>query len=251
MLFQALRYRTQMVMKPNYLAVFDLWKRFLTDRVQFVFFVPAEPSVYTGIVEDQTVAEVLYNGTLRSIKDVRSKKTGDRFFVERTALSPDGKNVSINVTGLDLSFDGSEYASRLFIEMEGGQSGYLLSGTPVVTLPRAQASYRGFVEIIVVEGTTTRQEGNFRLDVAFSKAEPTGVLGASTEGYGFAASNVRVDAKTAEFTAEDAVIGPREYEVPAVIYGNILGATGQGAAGVITSAGDTPTGYLGTFVGKR
>ena len=38
------------------------------------FFVPAEPSVYTGIVEDQTVAEVLYNGTLRSIKDVRSKK---------------------------------------------------------------------------------------------------------------------------------------------------------------------------------
>ena len=74
MLFQALRYKTQMVMKPNYLAVFELWKRFLTDRVQFVFFVPAEPSVYTGIVEDQTVAEVLYNGTLRSIKDVRSKK---------------------------------------------------------------------------------------------------------------------------------------------------------------------------------
>ena len=215
------------------------------------FFVPAEPSVYTGIVEDQTVAEVLYNGTLRSIKDVRSKKTGDRFFVERTAISPDGKNVSINVTGLDLNSDGSEYASRLFIEMEGGQSGYLLSGTPVVTLPRAQASYRGFVEIIVVEGTTTRQEGNFQLDIDFSKAEPAGVLGASTEGYGFAASNVRVDAKTAEFTAEDAVIGPKGYEVPAVIYGNILGATGQGGAGVITSAGDTPTGYLGTFVGKR
>lgn len=53
---------------------------------------------------------------------------------------------------------------------------------------------------------------------------------------------MRVDAKTAEFTAEDAVIGPKGYEVPAVIYGNILGATGQGAAGVITSAGDTPTG---------
>ena len=83
------------------------------------FFVPAEPSVYTGIVEDQTVAEVLYNGTLRSIKDVRSKKTGDRFFVERTALSPDGKYVSITVTGLDLNSDGSEYASRLFVEMEG------------------------------------------------------------------------------------------------------------------------------------
>lgn len=74
MLFQALRYKTQMVMKPNYLAVFELWKGFLTDRVQFFFFVPAEPSVYTGIVEDQTVAEVLYNGTLRSLKDIRSKK---------------------------------------------------------------------------------------------------------------------------------------------------------------------------------
>ena len=92
------------------------------------------------------------------------------------------------------------------------------------------------------EGTTTRQEGNFQLDIDFSKAEPAGVLGTSTEGYGFAASNVRVDAKTAEFTAEDAVIGRKGYEVPAVIYGNILGATGQGAAGVITSAGDTPTG---------
>ena len=38
------------------------------------FFVPAEPLVHTGIVEYQTVAEVLYNGTLRSLKDIRSKK---------------------------------------------------------------------------------------------------------------------------------------------------------------------------------
>ena len=215
------------------------------------FFVPSEPSVYTGIVEDQTVASELYYSTLQQINDIKSTKSGDRFYVERTAVSSEGKNVSINVTGLDLTSDGSEYASRLFIEIDGGHSGYLMSGTPVETLPNAKARYQGFVEVIVVDGATTRQEGNFQLDIDFSKAVPSGALSASTKDYGFAASSIRVDAEAAEFTADDAVIGPKGYEVAATIYANIVGTRGQGAAGVITSTGNTSVGYLGTFVGKR
>ena len=121
------------------------------------FFVPSEPAVYTGIVEDQTIASELYNGSLHDIKDTKSSKVGDRFYVEREALSSQGKDVLINISGLDLSADGSEYASRLYIEIEGGDKGYLISGTPVEVLPKAQVTYSGFIEIIVVDGARDKR----------------------------------------------------------------------------------------------
>jgi hypothetical protein len=215
------------------------------------FFVPSEPAVYTGIVEDQIIASELYNGSLNDIKDIKSSKVGGRFYVEREALSSGGQDVLINVAGLDLTADGSEYASRLYIEIDGGHKGYLISGTPVEVLPTAQVTYSGFIEIIIVDGATTRQEGNFNLDIDFNKAIPNGVLSASTQDYAFAATNIQVDPKTAEFTTASAFIGSKGYEVNGVIYGTFAGAEGQGAAGVITSTGNAAVGYLGTFVGKR
>ena len=215
------------------------------------FFVPSEPAVYTGIVEDQTIASELYNGSLHDIKDTKSSKVGDRFYLEREALSSQGKDVLINISGLDLSADGAEYASRLYIEIEGGHKGYLISGTPVEVLPKAQVTYSGFIEIIVVDGATMRQEGNFELDIDFNKSVPSGVLSASTQDYAFAASDIQVDPKTAEFTAGSAVIGPKGHEVAGAIYGTFAGTEGQGAAGVIASTGNAAVGYLGTFIGKR
>ncbi len=138
------------------------------------FFVPSEPAVYTGIVEDQTIASKLDNGSLHDIKDTKSSKVGDRFYVEREATSSEGEDVLINVAGLDLTADGLEYASCLYIEIDGGHKGYLISGTPVEILPTAQVTYSGFIEIIVVDGATTRQEGNFELDIDFNKAVPVG-----------------------------------------------------------------------------
>ena len=46
---------------------FRVMERLFDGQSTVRFFVPAGPSVYTGIVEDQTVAEVLFNGTLRSL----------------------------------------------------------------------------------------------------------------------------------------------------------------------------------------
>ena len=54
--------------------IFRVMERLFDGQSAVLFFVPAEPSVYPVIVEDQTVAEVLDNGTLRSLKDIRSKK---------------------------------------------------------------------------------------------------------------------------------------------------------------------------------
>ena len=215
------------------------------------FFVPSEPAVYTGIVESQLIASELYKSSLHAIKDIKSSKIGDRFYVEREALSSEGKDVLMNVAGLDLTADGSEYVSRLYIEIEAGHKGYLISGTPVEVLPTAQVTYSGFVEVIVVDGITTRQEGNFELDVDFNKAMPSGVLSASTKDYAFAANDIQVNPKTAEFTAGSAVIGPKGHEVAAVIHGTFAGAEGQGTAGVIASTGTAAVGYLGTFIGKR
>jgi len=215
------------------------------------FFVPNEPAVYTGIVESQTIASELYKSSLHSIKDIKSSKVGDRFHVEREALSSEGKDVLMNVAGLDLTADGSEYVSRLYIEIEAGHKGYLISGTPVEILPTAQVTYSGFVEVIVVDGTTTRQEGNFELNINFNKAMAKGVLSASTKDYAFAASDIQVDPKTAEFTAGSAFIGPKGHEVAAAIYGTFAGAEGQGTAGVIASTGNAAVGYLGTFIGKH
>ena len=215
------------------------------------FFVPSEPAVYTGIVEDQTIASKLDNGSLHDIKDTKSSKVGDRFYVEREATSSEGEDVLINVAGLDLTADGLEYASCLYIEIDGGHKGYLISGTPVEILPTAQVTYSGFIEIIVVDGATTRQEGNFELDIDFNKAVPSGVLSASTQDYAFAASDIQVDPKTAEFTAGSAVIGPKGHEVAGAIYGAFAGTEGQGVAGVIASTGNASVGYLGTFIGKR
>ena len=118
-------------------------------------------------------------------------------------------------------------------------------------MPTTQVTYSGFIEIIIVDGATTRQEGNFNLDIDFNKGIPSGVLSASTQDYAFAATNIQVDPKTAEFTAGSAVIGPKGYEVNGMIYGTFAGAEGQGAAGVITSTGNVAVGYLGTFAGKR
>ncbi len=215
------------------------------------FFVPDEPAVYTGIVEDQTIASELYNSSLNDVKDTMSSKVGGQFYVEREATSSEAKEVLINVAGLDLTSDGSEYASRLYVEIEGGHKGYLISGTPVEVLPTAQVTYSGFVEIISVDGATTRLEGNFELDIDFGKAIPSGVLSAVTKDYAFAASDIQVDPKTAEFSAGSAVIGPKGHEVAASIYGTFAGAKAQGAAGVIASKGNSSVGYLGTFIGKR
>ena len=112
-------------------------------------------------------------------------------------------------------------------------------------------TYSGFIEIIVVDGATMRQEGNFELDIDFNKSVPSGVLSASTQDYAFAASDIQVDPKTAEFTAGSAVIGPKGHEVAGAIYGTFAGTEGQGAAGVIASTGNAAVGYLGTFIGKR
>ena len=65
------------------------------------FFVPDEPAVYTGIVEDQTIASELYNSSLNDVKDTMSSKVGGRFYVEREATSSEAKEVLINVAGLD------------------------------------------------------------------------------------------------------------------------------------------------------
>ena len=95
------------------------------------------------------------------------------------------------------------------------------------------------------------QEGNFNLDIDFDKAIPSGVLSAVTKDYAFAASDIHVDPKTAEFSAGSAVIGPKGHEVAASIYGIFAGAKGQGAAVVIASKDNAAVGYLGTFIGKR
>ena len=220
-------------------------------KARRTFFVPSEPAVYRAIVKDQTIASELNNGSLYDTKDTKSSKVGDRFYVERVATSSEGEDVLIHVAGLDLTADVSEYSSRLYIEIEGGHKGYLISGTPVEILPTAQVTYSGFIEIIVVDGATTRQEGNFELDIDFDKAVPSGVLSASTQDYAFAASDIQVDQKTAEFTAGSAVIGPKGHEVAGAIYGTFAGTEGQGAAGVIASTGNAAVGYLGTFIGKR
>ena len=220
-------------------------------KARRTFFVPSEPAVYRAIVKDQTIASELNNGSLYDTKDTKSSKVGDRFYVEREATSSEGEDVLINVAGLDLTADGLEYASRLYIEIDGGHKGYLISGTPVEILPTAQVTYSGFIEIIVVDGATTRQEGNFELDIDFNKAVPSGVLSASTQDYAFAASDIQVDPKTAEFTAGSAVIGPKGHEVAGAIYGTFAGTEGQGVAGVIASTGNASVGYLGTFIGKR
>ena len=220
-------------------------------KARRTFFVPSEPAVYRAIVKDQTIASELNNGSLYDTKDTKSSKVGDRFYVERVATSSEGEDVLIHVAGLDLTADVSEYSSRLYIEIEGGHKGYLISGTPVEILPTAQVTYSGFIEIIVVDGATTRQEGNFELDIDFDKAVPSGVLSASTQDYAFAASDIQVDPKTAEFTAGSAVIGPKGHEVAGAIYGAFAGTEGQGVAGVIASTGNASVGYLGTFIGKR
>ena len=187
---------------------------------------------------------------MHDIKDTKSSKVGDRFYVAREALSSQGKDVLIFIFGLDFSAGGSEYAKWLYTEIEGGHKGSLISGTPVEVLPKAQLNSSGFIEIIFVDGANTRQEGNFELDIDFNKSITSGMFSASTQDDAFAASDIQVDPKTAEFTAGSAVIGPKGHEAAGAIYGTFAGTEGQFAAGVIASTGNAAVGYLGTFIGK-
>ena len=189
------------------------------------------------------------NGSTSGWKSIYEYEDGNYYTFTRSTVMPNGDDLQIDGSGINLNNSGTEYVSIFVGETDEGVA-LMVTGTPATQLPTGNYRYEGYAVLMgsptVDESTETLESGTFAMNVNFDNK--TGSITGASENLIFTENQIAINTSNGEFSGSSGTIGYRSgAKFPASLEGNFYGSNATGVGGVTTSDLSADDGYVAIF----